>query len=213
MGMCPELDIERLTALGDAKLADSINKAVERVLVSNLVINPDEIPKIKTLDEAIANFISSHRNYHDEFPETNAGYEFSSKSAISLNGSELLSIVFDTYSFWGGAHGYGSTTYLNIDKQTGNSLNTENLIDNEPAFLKLAEQKFRSQKGISENESINSTGYFFENDQFILPANIGFTENEMTLIYNPYEVASYAEGQIIIKIPLNEVTPFLKLSL
>ncbi|MGO4913482.1 DUF3298 domain-containing protein [Leeuwenhoekiella sp. W20_SRS_FM14] len=209
-GICPEIEINKLTAQGPDELSDSINNAIERVLISNLIINPDESPEIKTLDKAIANFISSYRSYQDEFPETSAGYVFTSNSTTGYNGEELLSIVFETYSFWGGAHGYGSTTYLNIDKQNGKSLSPENLINDLPAFLKLVEQKFRNQKEIPESESINSTGYFFENDSFILPANIGFTENEMILIYNPYEVASYAEGQITIKIALSEVAPFIK---
>lgn len=209
-GICPEIEIHKLTASGAGELSDSINKIVDDVLVSNLVMDPDDSEKIKTFDTAIAYFISSYRTYRDEFPESGAGYEFQSKSSVSYENEELLCIVFENYSFWGGAHGYGSTTFVNVDKQTKKVLDEDNLFKDKAAFLKIAEEKFKNKYKIPQDANINSTGYFFENDTFILPSNIGFSENELILIYNPYEIAAYAEGQLTLKLPLSEVQEYLK---
>ena len=49
----------------------------------------------------------------------------------------------------------------------------------------------------------------FERDEFYLPENIGLTENGLVLLYNQYEVASYADGAIELILPMNEVKNYL----
>ena len=49
----------------------------------------------------------------------------------------------------------------------------------------------------------------FENDEFYLPNNIGFTKNGLQLIYNQYEVASYADGPMSITLPYAEIRNYL----
>ena len=75
------------------------------------------------------------------------------------------------------------------------------------------DKKFRNQKKLSADGNINSTGFLFENDVFALPNVIGFTANEMVLVYNPYEIASYVDGQTILKFKFSEVQEYLKLNL
>ena len=212
-GMCPVIAIERLTASGNGDFSDTINKAIEQVLVNTLTISPEDTPDIKTLDQAFANFITSYRTYRNDFPETATEYDINSKSQISYESENVLSIIFDNYSYWGGAHGYGSTTYINFDKGTHEQLSKEDLFTDQAGFLKFAEKQFRNQKGISDDENINSSGYFFENDNFSLPENIGFRDDKIVLIYNPYEIASYADGQIILEFPITEVQKYLRLNL
>ena len=212
-GICPIIEIAKIKAFGRENFADTINNAVDQVLLNNLVIAPEEEPDIKTLDQALEHFISSYRVYKSDFPEAGTEYEINSTSQVSYNGAQLLSIKFENYTYWGGAHGYGSTTYLNFDKDAETSLNNEALFKDYAGFLKLAETQFRNQKKLSAEENINSTGFYFENDVFALPSAIGFTENEMVLVYNPYEIASYADGKTILRFKFSEVQEFLKLDL
>ncbi|MEH6657888.1 DUF3298 and DUF4163 domain-containing protein [Leeuwenhoekiella marinoflava] len=209
-GICPVIKIEKLTASGNGGFSDTINNAVEQVLVNTLSISPEDIPNIKTLDEALDNFITSYRAYRNDFPEASVEYNINSTSQISYESEKVLSIIFDNYSYWGGAHGYGSTTYINFDKETHEQLSKEALFSDQAGFLKFAETQFRNQKGIAEDENINSRGYFFENDSFSLPENIGFKDDKLILIYNPYEIASYADGQIILEFPITEVQKYLR---
>ena len=50
----------------------------------------------------------------------------------------------------------------------------------------------------------------FENDEFYLPENIGFTQEGLQLFYEQYEVASYADGPIILTLKYKEIEPYLK---
>ena len=49
----------------------------------------------------------------------------------------------------------------------------------------------------------------FEKEKFYLPNNIGFTKKGIALCYNQYEVASYADGPIVLTLPFNEVKKYL----
>ena len=49
----------------------------------------------------------------------------------------------------------------------------------------------------------------FETESFYLPDNIGYTENGLILFYEPYEIASFADGPIILTIPYTDANPFL----
>ena len=212
-GICPIIDIEKITASGNETFADTINAAINQVLINNLVIDPDEEPNVETFNQALAHFISSYRIYKSDFPDAGAEYEINSASQVSYDGAQLLSIKFENYTYWGGAHGYGSTTYINFDKDAQTQLSNKELFKDYEGFLKLAETKFRNKKKLSADENINSTGFLFENNVFALPNVIGFTANEMVLVYNPYEIASYVDGQTILKFKFSEVQEYLKLSL
>src|SRR5690606_39895740 len=83
--------------------------------------------------------------------------------------------------------------YFNFDAHTGGSLEHKDLFTQD--FLSYAEKAFREQYDIPQEESINSTGLWFEEDKFSLPINIGIDKEHVILVYNSYEVASYAEGE------------------
>ena len=79
-------------------------------------------------------------------------------------------------------------------------------------FTDFAEQKFREAHNISENEPINSTGFWFKDDTFSLPETVGFTKENIVFQYNQYDIASYAEGPIELTIPITEAKEFLTIS-
>ncbi|MAZ26958.1 MAG: hypothetical protein CL868_07745 [Cytophagaceae bacterium] len=210
--LCPTININSLTAKGTRPLDKNINKALDDKLVALFTMSPDDEGKIKTLDDGIDNFVTSFKEYKNDFPKSQAGYELEATTTVSYESPTLLSLDMESYTYWGGAHGYGSTSYFNFDKKTGKQLSNDDLIKDKKAFLALAEKKFRELQQVPEGESINSTGYMFENDTFALPINIGFENNEMVLLYNPYEVASYADGIIEIRFAVSEVQDLLAIN-
>lgn len=202
---CPHIDIELLKANGDQSLSKLINNTLEARLIDDLSIDPNDRDSITTIAKGLTYFIKSYNEFKKDFSESPAIYEINASSQISYDSEDILSIAYESYSYWGGAHGYGSTTYYNFDKKTAQILHPENLFKSVSDFKIVAERAFRAQQNISEESTINSSGYFFKDDEFTLPQNIGFKPNELILIYNPYEVAPYAEGQITISIPLKNI--------
>src|SRR5690606_30116260 len=121
----------------------------------------------------------------------------------------LISLEMAQYLYTGGAHGYGSTSFMNIDPKTGEELSLEKLIQDTSKFTSFAEDEFRKQQNIKKNQSINDLGFWFEGDTFYLPETVGFTDDSMIFIYNQYDIASYADGPIELKISLSQAKPFL----
>ena len=64
-----------------------------------------------------------------------------------------------------------------------------------------------------KRENLSENGFMFQNDIFSLPKNIGFDQNYLILLYNPYEIAPYSTGILEVKIPLSEVNHWLSFNL
>ena len=54
---------------------------------------------------------------------------------------------------------------------------------------------------------------FFENDTFTLPENLGFSEEDVILVFNQYEIGSYAEGPIELRVKKSDVASFFKVNI
>ncbi len=190
--------------------SNSRNKRINRTIedhVINLMDYEDE-STARDMENMSKNFILNYEASSLEFPEYNIPWEANVEGKILTNTEEIISIQFDLALFTGGAHGYSSRSFLNIDPVSGEVFKSEDLFTSE--FKSYAEDVFRKKHEIPDNESINSTGYFFENDKFHLPQNIGFVKNKIILRYNAYEVASYSEGGIQLEIPREEAKDFMK---
>ncbi len=208
---CPEVLINIPKAMEQTKLSGSINTALEEELVSLLVFD-DEI-QAASVEEAIKSFKNGYMELKKLYPDETVGWEAKIDGEVIFENKDLISIVLKSYLFTGGAHGYSAQRFLNFDKRKGKELENWELFKDQDHFGHFAETKFRIQEGIPQDEPINNTGFMFDRDEFYLPENIGFTENGLMLLYNQYEVASYADGAIELLIPFNEVKNYLTLKI
>lgn len=203
---CASLDINLLKIIDDTPTAALINKEIEGVACA--ILNVGENISEPTLQKAMLQFNTSYQNISNEFPEETVPYEASIDCQLTFQCKNLISVAIDSYVFTGGAHGYGGVSYINVDVKSGKRVSNKALFKNHNKFINHAEKIFRAQNEIPENEPINSTGFFFENDTFNLPENIGFTDKEVILYYNQYEISSYAEGPIELKLNKEDVASF-----
>ncbi len=205
---CPEIEINIPKALDDIAVSRAINGALEEEIIS--LLSFDETEDIANMEDAIASFHNSYKALKAKFPEETIGWEAKVDADIIYEDDTILTLVLNAYTFTGGAHGYGSTTFLNFDKLKGIELENWELFDDLESFQNFTETKFRIQEDIPQDENINATGFMFERDTFHLAENIGYTKDGVQLVYNQYEVASYADGPIILTIPYNEINKYLK---
>ncbi|MEG9327634.1 DUF3298 domain-containing protein [Salinimicrobium catena] len=202
---CSIISLEVLKAKGPQGVSEKINNALEDHVIST--ISSEEEPKISTLEELTESFISDYKKALQSF-SSEPPWEAYLNQSIYRQDEQLLCIGVTTEIFSGGAHGYKNLSFLNFDPQTGEQLSWKDIFT--PEFKKYTEQRFRKEHEIPAEDNINSTGFWFENEAFHLPANIGFTDEEVILIYNSYEIAPYADGDFYMEIPMEEVRPFLK---
>ncbi|WP_378180707.1 DUF3298 domain-containing protein [Aquimarina sp. SS2-1] len=208
---CVITEIFLLESVSEDKISKDINQLIEKTAIS--ILNIEEDNSITTVEKAVQNFNNSYQEIKKEFPEEIMPYEVSIHCDISFQNANILSVIIDSYLFAGGAHGSGNSTYLNIDPKTGKSIENQKMIKDINQFSTFVEKKFRKTHSIPENASINSTGFFFENDIFSLPINIGLTDTHIILLYNQYEISSYAEGPIELKLDKQEVKDYFALNI
>lgn len=189
-----------------AKSSKKINEAIKNHL-AQLIYN-EENPKIASAEELAKNFISEHQKSVEKFEEA-MPWQASVNAKVYFQSKNLISIGFNSEVFKGGAHGYRSLSFLNLNSKSGEIYTQKELFTED--FIEFAEKIFRQEQNIPKNDNINSTGFWFENDIFALPINIGFDKENVILVYNPYEIAAYSDGQFLLKIPKEKLKPFLKL--
>jgi len=205
---CPNIQINVPKMLSDAQIAKTINSSIEKELIYSL--NFEEKNEIKTLDSAIQSFTKSYQDLQKQFNDEAVNWEAKINGIVTYQDLNIITIKLDAYIFTGGAHGYNAITFLNFDKQTGLKLNSTDLFNDIDRFVTLSEVVFKKQEKIPSNDAINDTGFMFEENLFALPQNLGYTKDGIQLIYNQYEIASYADGSIELLIPYKEANLFLK---
>ncbi|WP_062057117.1 DUF3298 and DUF4163 domain-containing protein [Aquimarina longa] len=203
---CATIVVNLVKTIEKDQTTTRVNKEIENTAIA--ILNSNDNASKSTLREAITEFNTSYQNDSKKFPDEIIPYEVTIDSKLTFQSHSLISVVLDSYIFTGGAHGNSSITYLNIDPKNGKQISNASLFKNYDAFKSYAEKIFRIKNKISESEPINSTGFFFENDVFSLPTTIGFSDTEVILYYNHYEISSYAEGGIELKLKKEDVASF-----
>ena len=204
---CALIEIDIPKAIGNKSIDEVVNTALREEIIS--ILKYDDEIDVSTIDSAILSFQKEYDKLKSKFPEESTKWEATVKGTVTFENNQILTIRLDYYLFTGGAHGYSSIRYLNFDKTKGKELGNKELFKDMEAFKNLAESKFREEEKIPMTSSINSTGFMFENDTFYLPENIGFTQEGLQLFYEQYEVASYADGPIVLVLPYQEIKKYL----
>jgi hypothetical protein len=207
-GACPHISLKIPIAKDVPIVADSINKKVFSVLKE--IIYFGEKPYTSTdYDGLLTSFIGSYEKLQQDFPNDTFGWEGEIEGNVKYLSDSILNIEIKHYTYTGGAHGYQGLRSLIFNPNTGKFIANTKLFKNRNLFKAFAEKKFRAKYTIPENKSINSTGFLFEDDKFQLPQNIFYTEKGLLLYYNPYEVASYADGPKEILLTYKEINKYL----
>lgn len=206
---CPEITINYLQVKEDSSTSEKINKKIQDFVITSLDIKEDA-PKSKSVQDAATNFANIYLEDIAKFPDIVGVYTAQVDVKEIYRSPHLISLELSQYLFTGGAHGNGSTVFLNVDPENGNTLQLDDVLKNREEFNAFAEKRFRNQHKISSEESINSTGFWFEQDRFYLPETVGFTLDSLVFVYNNYEITNYADSPVEFKIPREEAKTYLK---
>jgi hypothetical protein len=128
---------------------------------------------------------------------------------VLMNEGDKLSIGYFWAGYSGGAHpnyGTGLKTY-DLKKEQVLRLNDVFKPNSEKALGRALENAFRKQYGLKADESLEKIlldNEIMPNDNFCL------TSNGILFNYTPYEIASYAQGEIRIFLPFEAVKEIRK---
>lgn len=183
-------------------LADSINSAVARQLLVGLFNEPDMT--YASIEEYIDATLAEKRQ--DEML-AHVPYEFQSEGSI-FRRDGITTLEMDIYYFTGGAHGMTVTTFTNFEDKTGMQLSVSDIFSDTVKLNRLNREAFKKFLATQKAEYVEYY-LFVAPDSVSLPLNIGFSADGIKMLYNQYEVAAYAFGQLEYVIPYDQVADIL----
>ena len=137
-----------------------------------------------------------------EFPYVE---ETSNLMNLVMNESDLLCVANFYYGFTGGAHGNYSYQHSTYDTRTGAKLDLPSMIKPgyEPRWTSLAAGIIRKRAGVAADAPMTEAGLL--DDEFHLSDDWFLTSGGIGISYDPYEIASFADGQITIFLPWEDI--------
>lgn len=130
----------------------------------------------------------------------------SDESSISIMRADnrVVSLSKGEYTFTGGVHGGFVVTGLNFDTKTGHELAFEDLGD-----IKDDVRKFTDAEVEKKRSNGASLEFYEDNIDSILESPLWYLDGTgLVIIFNAYDIASYAEGRTFVTIPYEEMKNF-----
>jgi hypothetical protein len=183
---------------------------------------PEDLKNVaeRTMDDEFSSYVDA---YHDAFPDSiiaeNRKYMDESPYIYNWENEETRTPIYDenyvlclegfTYTFTGGAHGNYGFTYQSFDLRTGEVLQLDDVMrpNSRASLTGIVEQQLRKDFHIDSKTPLSEAGFFV--DKLELNDNFFIGHNGMGFLYNPYEIASYADGPIRIFIQWNQLQSLL----
>lgn len=176
----------------------------------------DEYPELK---EAIGSWFDDFKTNYEAETETSIqnakidaetmGEDFTpyaedvSISVVRAD-NRVVSLSKSVYSFLGGVHGGFVVSGLNFDTRTGQELAFEDLGDIKNDVRKFADAEVEKRR--SDGASLE---FYEDNIDSILESPLWYLDGTgLVIIFNAYDIASYAEGRTFVTIPYEEMKNF-----
>ena len=135
-------------------------------------------------------------------------YEQQTATYVLWNRAPLLSIGVFNYGYSGGAHGNYSTDAATYDTRTGQRLRFADIFrpGTDAQLSKALDQAVRRTLHIPAEDPLDLTLFV---THMPVTRNFYLTSSGAVFIYSPYEIASYAQGEVHVFVPLSELTPLM----
>jgi hypothetical protein len=200
-----EISINFPKAEGSKDVANRINTTLQNYIVNQTNLSEDSLTTA-SIEDAVRQFDTEYIRFKTDFPESSQKWEAFIDGEVTYRSPEVICIAINSYLDTGGAHGNTNVRFFNFNPQTGSLLKTNDLIADVKGLSEIVKQKLKE-----EIKDYNSEDSFF-GEKFQLPETLGFSDEGIIILYNPYEIASYAQGIIEFTIPYEDVNSFLNIN-
>ncbi|TVT41773.1 DUF3298 and DUF4163 domain-containing protein [Hymenobacter setariae] len=136
-------------------------------------------------------------------------YEDQTATYVLYQQGNLLSLGFFHYNFSGGAHGNYSLMPASYDLRTGRRLRYNDIFRPTAAqqLPSLLGQAVRPLLGLRPGEPLDKQLFV---SKMPVTHQVFLTAGGAVFVYQPYEIASYAQGEIHVFVPLASLRPLLR---
>lgn len=184
---------------------------------SGIPTNEKEVNAL--IKELIDNEINSYKTDLNEavsFDGTTTGI-FNADTSVMLENTDLISVRFNISTYMSGAaHSFNYVKGLNIDVSKGKAIELGDIFTDDylNIFSDLTRTKLLQARAKAQEDPLDQ-----QQEQWIREGTDPREENfssfvlgaqDITVIFNPYQVAPYAEGIIDVPIPYTDVKGIIK---
>ena len=210
------VDLQLPMAKGEPKeRAEAINAAVALRLLDMEGL---------TLAQAADSFANKYTNdYRRNFAplyredrgdaEKRAWYEYHYNiKGEAKSGREGVTVYTATIDYYeGGAHGINQLVVMNFDNKTGQQLTLADVFvpGYEQPLCDILQEALIEKVDAKDVDDLRSRGYLYSMNMFA-PENFVLGKDEVTFVYNPYEIAPYAMGMVELTIDNDELEKLWK---
>ena len=204
---CTYFQVDYLEAVS-GKNKDKINKFLMTEINWSLTIGDTTLT---TIQAAADSFMTSYVSFRKEVPESAQFWylEYTMKQANET--PKIVSLSSTISSYMGGAHPNTFMGYINISKETGDTVSLSALFAAgfEKKLNALVDAEYRKMKNLKPGDNLAEKGDLFENK---IEFNYNYTinkEGSITFYYNPYEISAYAVGPIEVTLSKEQISGLL----
>ena len=174
--------------------------------------------KNKKIKEKVLTYIDKQRQEFMNVIKESENIQISSKYDFNLNvtSSERNNIIYVnilTYSYTGGAHYIRDDYSLYWDDDTKEFIDLKHFFKDEEAFKEMTNLAYYYVINLGQEENRNFDQLWVRRGTAPTIDNyrhFEFTDNGLEIMFPPYQVASWADGQINITIPYEDINKYLK---
>ena len=136
--------------------------------------------------------------------------ELQSRIMVMYEDERVLHLSHFNYAYTGGAHGNYGSTLVGIDKRSNKPFTLADVLTPEgvkalPALLKqvaMAQYKARPSQPLSQQG--------FMVDEIPVSASFVVTKGGIGFLYSPYEIRSFADGEVLLQVPARLLENYYK---
>ena len=190
---------------GSEAAMNVINDRVEAFFVDQLGYG-DETGSRPSIKDAAELLMEEYENTLAEFPYMNQVWVVQgTASPVAID--SLVCTEAEVFAYLGGAHPNTTVVFDVARATTGEKLDVATLAVDYDGFIEAAELAFRHSVGMdADDDDYASQGFWFKDNKFVLPENIGVSEDAIILHYNSFEIAPYSMGAFRCILPRSILT-------
>ncbi|MFK7782622.1 DUF3298 domain-containing protein [Psychroserpens sp.] len=203
-----DISINFPKAEGDKAVSELINSVIQNYIVSQTNLTDDSLNNV-SIDEAVKRFNTEFKTFKNDFPESSQKWEAFIDGEVTYRSPEVICIAVNSYLDTGGAHGNTHIKFFNFNPQTGQLYSKAEIINDIQGLSGVITNKLKEEVKSNSDEPMEE--FFFGKD-FQLPESLGFSDEGLIVLYNPYEIASYSQGIMEFTIPFEDINSYFNIN-
>lgn len=196
---------EYLSWYSDEAVAAKIRTAMTADFFGEEYVKPNLMESSAAFDQAIA----------DQYVKSASGdFEWSGfmkiRSHKDVVNDRIVAYTVEHSEYMGGAHGMETIMYYNYDLRTGDRLALDDVFtpQGKAALADRIREQILKDHGKDNWDELGEESCYFSADQVQPTENFLLSAEHITFMYNPYDIACYAQGRTKVKLPLGGLDGF-----